>query len=69
MPALAEVQRGPMSERFARMWEFQLGAAKLGFLHGANMVFQLLVSERCDDVPVLRDYMFDDARALRANGY
>ena len=32
------------------------------------MVFQLLVSERRDDVPVLRDYMFDDERALRVNG-
>ena len=51
------------------MWEFYLGAAELGFLHGANMVFQLLVSERRDDVPVLRDYMFDDERVLRANGH
>ena len=58
-----------MGERFARMWEFYLGAAELGFLHGSNMVFQLLVSERRDDVPVLRDYMFDDERALRANGH
>jgi cyclopropane-fatty-acyl-phospholipid synthase len=41
-----------MGERFARMWEFYLGAAALGFLHGSNMVFQLLVSERRDDVPV-----------------
>jgi len=55
-----------MGERFARMWEFYLGAAELGFLHGANMVFQLLLSERRDDVPVIRDYMLDDERALRA---
>ena len=58
-----------MGERFARMWEFYLGAAELGFLHGSNMVFQLLVSERRDDVPVVRDYMFDDERALWANGH
>ena len=32
-----------MGERFARMWEFYLGAAELGFLHGANMVFQILL--------------------------
>jgi cyclopropane-fatty-acyl-phospholipid synthase len=61
---VAVVER--MGERFARMWEFYLGAAELGFLHGASMVFQLLLSERRDDVPVLRDYMLDDERALRA---
>ena len=54
-----------MSERFARMWEFYLSAAELGFLNGSNMVFQLLLAERNDDVPVLRDYMLDDERALR----
>ncbi len=55
-----------MGERFARMWEFYLGAAELGFLHGSNMVFQILLSERRDDVPVVRDYMMDDERAMRA---
>jgi cyclopropane-fatty-acyl-phospholipid synthase len=55
-----------MGERFARMWEFYLGAAELGFLHGANMVFQILLSERREDVPVVRDYMMDGERALRA---
>jgi cyclopropane-fatty-acyl-phospholipid synthase len=54
-----------MGERFARMWEFYLGAVELGFLHGSNMVFQLLLSERRDDVPVIRDYIADDERALR----
>jgi cyclopropane-fatty-acyl-phospholipid synthase len=46
--------------------EFYLGAAELGFLHGANMVFQILLSERREDVPVVRDYMMDGERALRA---
>jgi cyclopropane-fatty-acyl-phospholipid synthase len=54
-----------MGERFARMWEFYLSAVELGFLHGSNMVFQLLLTERRDDVPVLRDYMLDDERELR----
>jgi len=54
-----------MGERFARMWEFYLSAVELGFLHGSNMVFQLLLAERRDDVPILRDYMLDDERALR----
>jgi cyclopropane-fatty-acyl-phospholipid synthase len=55
-----------MGERFARMWEFYLGAVELGFLHGSNMVFQLLLSQRRDDVPVARDFMIDDERRLRA---
>ena len=55
-----------MGERFGRMWEFYLAAVELGFLHGSNMVFQLLLSDRRDDVPVLRDYMIDDERRLAA---
>ena len=55
-----------MGERFGRMWEFYLAAVELGFLHGSNMVFQLLLSDKRDDVPVLRDYMTDDERALAA---
>ena len=57
-----------MSERFARMWEFYLSAVELGFLHGSNMVFQLLLAEQRDDVPILRDYMLDDERALARQG-
>jgi cyclopropane-fatty-acyl-phospholipid synthase len=51
-------------ERFARMWEFYLMSAELGFLTGSNMVYQILVSEKRDDVPVTRDFMLDDERAL-----
>jgi cyclopropane-fatty-acyl-phospholipid synthase len=54
-----------MGERFARMWEFYLSAAELGFLHGSNMVFQLLLSERRDDVPLIRDYMIEEEVRLR----
>jgi cyclopropane-fatty-acyl-phospholipid synthase len=55
-----------MGERFARMWEFYLSAVELGFLNGSNMVFQLLLSERRDDVPVIRDFIVDAERKLRA---
>ena len=55
-----------MEERVARMWEFYLVAAELGFLHGSHMVYQLLLSERRDDVPVTRDYMFDGERRIHA---
>jgi cyclopropane-fatty-acyl-phospholipid synthase len=51
-------------ERFARMWEFYLAAVELGFLHGSNMVFQLLLAETRDAVPVLRDYITDAERKL-----
>jgi cyclopropane-fatty-acyl-phospholipid synthase len=44
-------------ERFARMWEFYLAAVELGFLHGSNMVYQLLLSETRDAVPVQRDFI------------
>jgi cyclopropane-fatty-acyl-phospholipid synthase len=55
-----------MGERFARMWEVYLGAVELGFLHGSNMVYQLLLSERRDDVPVIRDFIVENERALQS---
>jgi cyclopropane-fatty-acyl-phospholipid synthase len=55
-------------ERFARMWEFYLISVELGFLHGSNMIYQILISDRRDDVPVLRDFIVDDERAIAARG-
>ncbi|WP_349370314.1 cyclopropane-fatty-acyl-phospholipid synthase family protein [Salinarimonas sp.] len=55
-----------MGERFARMWEFYLAAVELGFLDGSNMVFQILVAQTRDAVPVRRDYMLDEERRLAA---
>ncbi len=52
-------------ERFCRMWEFYLGAAELGFLHGSNMVFQLLLSPTRDAVPLNRNFIVDAERAMR----
>ncbi len=52
-------------ERFCRMWEFYLGAAELGFLHGSNMVFQLLLSPQMDAVPVDRNFIVDAERKMR----
>ncbi len=51
-------------ERFCRMWEFYLSAAELGFVDGSNMVFQLLLSRERDAVPLIRDYITDEARVL-----
>lgn len=53
-------------ERFCRMWEFYLGAAELGFLHGSNMVFQLLLSPKRDAVPLDRNFIVDAERAMSA---
>jgi cyclopropane-fatty-acyl-phospholipid synthase len=53
-----------MGERFARMWEFYLAAVELGFLHGSNMVFQLLLAGTRDAVPVTRDYVAEEERRL-----
>lgn len=51
-------------EAFCRMWEFYLCAVELGFLHGSNMVFQLLLSKERDAVPIMRDFIVDNERAL-----
>ena len=54
-----DAARALYDERFCRMWEFYLSAVELGFLHGSNMVFQLMISRERDDVPVVRDYMLE----------
>ncbi len=51
-------------EAFCRMWEFYLCAVELGFLHGSNMVFQLLLSKERDAVPIVRDFIVDNERKL-----
>jgi cyclopropane-fatty-acyl-phospholipid synthase len=46
------------------MWDFYLALAELGFLDGSNFVFQILISTRRDDVPVIRDYIVEEKRRL-----
>jgi cyclopropane-fatty-acyl-phospholipid synthase len=53
-----------MGDRFCRMWDFYLALAELGFLDGSNFVFQILISTRRDDVPVIRDYIVEEKRRL-----
>jgi cyclopropane-fatty-acyl-phospholipid synthase len=52
-------------ERMCRMWEFYLISAQLAFLTGSEMVFHLVLANKRDAVPIVRDYMFDDERAAR----
>jgi len=58
--ARREEAKALYDERFCRMWEFYLAAVELGFLHGSNMVFHILLSNERDDVPIIRDFMHDD---------
>jgi cyclopropane-fatty-acyl-phospholipid synthase len=57
-----------MGDRFCRMWDFYLASVELGFLHGSNFVFQLMLSDRRDDVPVVRDFIQDEERRLAEIG-
>ncbi len=52
-------------ERFCRMWEFYLGASQLGFLHGSNMVFQLLLARERDAVPLDRNFIVEAEREMK----
>jgi cyclopropane-fatty-acyl-phospholipid synthase len=49
-------------ERFCRMWEYYLAAVQVGFRNGSNMVFQLLLSNRIESVPIARDSMMVGAK-------
>jgi cyclopropane-fatty-acyl-phospholipid synthase len=53
-------------ERFCRMWEFYLASMQFAFLNGGGMVFQLVLANDREAVPILRDYMVDDERALKS---
>lgn len=50
-------------ERTCRMFEFYLISAQLAFLTGSEMVFHLVLANKRDAVPTVRDYMVDDERA------
>jgi cyclopropane-fatty-acyl-phospholipid synthase len=50
-------------ERFCRMWEFYLAAVELEFLHGSQMVFQLLLARNIEAIPITRDFIFDAEHA------
>jgi hypothetical protein len=43
-------------------------APMVGFRNGSNMVFQLLLSQRIDSVPITRDFMMVGARSSRTSG-
>jgi cyclopropane-fatty-acyl-phospholipid synthase len=53
-------------ERTCRMFEFYLISAQFAFLTGSEMVFHLVLANKRDAVPIVRDYMVDDERAAAA---
>ncbi len=55
-------------ERFCRMWEFYLAGSEVTFRHAGHMVFQLQMTRSVDALPITRDYMLDEERAMAATG-
>jgi len=55
-------------EKFARMWEFYLTAVAIGFKHDHNMNFQMILAHERDDVPIKRDFIYENERALMKRG-
>ena len=49
-------------ERFCRMFEFYLAASELTFRHDGHVVFQLQIAPDQRNVPLTRDYIFDNER-------
>ena len=55
-------------ERFCRMWEFYLAGAEMTFRYDHLVVFQIQLTRRLETLPMTRDYIGEDERALRAAG-
>ena len=53
-------------ERFCRMWEFYLAGAEMTFRYDHLVVFQIQLTKRLETLPMARDYIGEDERALRA---
>jgi cyclopropane-fatty-acyl-phospholipid synthase len=55
-------------ERFYRLWLFYLAASMTMFTDGAMVVYQLQYLRGRDATPIMRDYMIEDEKRLRAMG-
>jgi cyclopropane-fatty-acyl-phospholipid synthase len=51
-------------ERFCRMWEFYLAGSEMAFRHDSMVVHQIQIARRTDSLPITRDYMLENERAL-----
>ena len=41
-------------DRFLKMWEVYLNLSELSFIHGDNVVFQLVLTKKKDSFPIVR---------------
>ena len=46
-------------ERFFRMWEYYLLSSQYSFLNLGNVVFQIQISKKTNNLPLTRDYMYN----------
>ena len=46
-------------ERFCRMWEFYLLASEYSFRNMGNVVFQVQISKKINNLPLTRNYMYN----------
>jgi len=53
-------------DRFCRMWEFYLAGSETSFRNEGMAVFQLQLARNIETLPLTRDYMIEDERALNA---
>lgn len=51
-------------ERFCRMWEFYLAGSECAFRYQSLVVFQIQLTRRIDALPLTRDYIVHNERAL-----
>jgi cyclopropane-fatty-acyl-phospholipid synthase len=56
--------RAIYDERFCRMWEMYLVGSEIAFRRHDHLVFQMQLAKAVDTVPLVRDYMVDNERAL-----
>lgn len=52
--------RALYDERFTRMWRFYLLASEMSFRHAGLVVFQYQLCHDVNDVPVTRNYLYDE---------
>ena len=46
-----------------------MAAVDVGFSNGSNMVFQILLAPKIDNVPIVRDVFIDEARRPKTVNY
>ncbi len=66
--ARREEARAMFDERFCRMWEFYLTTAEFAFRASGHMVFQIQLAKSHAAIPIRRDYMREEERALKHAG-